>query len=115
MNDLIADVAWALRDALALTDEADDPDVDPEVVLRAAAQSLGGSLTASNGFISNGTASLSYGSLAAAAAQVTLPGNTPLNQYPRTLVSLGLLPLALTARLQPTAATVRRNRPQRSF
>lgn len=33
-------------------------------------------------------------------------------QYPRTLVSLGLLPLALTARLQPTAATVRRNRPQ---
>ena len=57
-----------------------------QMLITAAAQRLSGNLTASNGFVTNGTSSLSYGSLAAAAAQVTLSGNTPLNQYPRTLV-----------------------------
>jgi isoquinoline 1-oxidoreductase beta subunit len=56
------------------------------LITAAAAQGLGGSLTAVNGTVTNGTASLTYGSLATAAAQVVLPANTPLNQYPRAVV-----------------------------
>ena len=56
------------------------------LIAAAKARGLSGALTADNGVVTNGTASLSYGALAAAAAKVVLPGPAALNQYPRSFV-----------------------------
>jgi isoquinoline 1-oxidoreductase beta subunit len=52
----------------------------------AAKKGLTGTLTAVNGTVTNGVKSLSYGALAADAANVKLIGNTALNQYPKVFV-----------------------------
>lgn len=74
-------------------------------MLVAAAKSKGltGALTASNGFISNGTKSLSYGTLASAAAKVVLPGNAALNQYPRSFVGKSVARVDIPAKVNGSA------------
>ena len=58
-----------------------------EMLIAAAnAPGLRGTVSAGHGFVANGTKSLSYGALAAAAAKVALPGHAALNQYPRNFV-----------------------------
>lgn len=69
----------------------------------AASQGLTGTLTASNGSITNGTQSLSYGALAPAASQVVLSGNTPLNQYPRTFVGTSAARVDIPAKINGSA------------
>jgi isoquinoline 1-oxidoreductase beta subunit len=74
-------------------------------MLVSAARSMGltGSLSASNGAITNGTSSLTYGALATAAAKVVLPGNVALNQYPRSFVGTSAARLDIPAKITGAA------------
>ncbi len=74
-------------------------------MLVSAARSMGltGSLSASNGSITNGTSSLTYGALATAAAKVVLSGNVALNQYPRSFVGTSAARLDIPAKITGAA------------
>ena len=73
------------------------------MLIAAASARLTGTLTASNGTVTNGTASLSYGTLAPAAAKIVLSGNTPLNQYPRTYVGTSAARVDIPAKINGSA------------
>lgn len=73
------------------------------LIAAAKAQGLTGTLSASNGFVTNGTKSLSYGALAAAAAKVALPGHAALNQYPRNFVGKSARRVDIPAKVNGSA------------
>jgi isoquinoline 1-oxidoreductase beta subunit len=75
-----------------------------EMLLTAARQAgLSGSLQASNGMVTNGSSSMTYGSLATAASKVVLPGNTPLGQYPRSFVGTSAQRVDIPAKITGAA------------
>jgi len=73
------------------------------LIAAAKAQGLSGTLSASNGTVTNGTKSLSYGALAAAAAKLVLPGPVALNQYPRSLVGKSMPRVDIPAKVSGAA------------
>ena len=77
------------------------------LVKAASDQGLMGTLTASNGTITNGVASLSYGALAPAAAKIVLSGNAPRNQYPRTFVGTSAIILIVRSSVPQHPPTAR--------
>lgn len=73
------------------------------LIAAARAQGLAGTLRAEDGFVTDGTKSLSYGALAAAAAKIVLPGNAAVNAYSRTYVGKSMRRVDIPSKVDGSA------------
>lgn len=75
-------------------------DARERLIAAAAAAGLQGTLSAVDGRVTNGSASRTYGELAAAAATLKLPGRAPLNRYPKRYVGRSMPRVDLEAKVR---------------